>query len=136
MSRDTSKQTGEPKLHPDDLFDDRELAAAKDDRLAHAGIVDQLAVLATTVTMPSNIALYGPWGSGKSGLRTCSRTSSTAARVFASSGSTRSNTRTCRYGGTSSVLSQANSDVSSPSTTGSFTAAGPTPRSRSRRPPS
>ncbi|MER2204353.1 MAG: P-loop NTPase fold protein, partial [Rhodococcus sp. (in: high G+C Gram-positive bacteria)] len=68
MSRDTSKQTGEPKLHPDDLLDDRELAAAKDDRLAHAGIVDQLAVLATTVTMPSNIALYGPWGSGKSGI--------------------------------------------------------------------
>lgn len=68
MSRETSKQTGEPKLHPDDLLDDRELAVVKDDRLAHAGIVDQLAVLATTVTMPSNIALYGPWGSGKSGI--------------------------------------------------------------------
>lgn len=68
MSRGTSKQSGLPKLLPDDLLDDRELAAAKDDRLAHEGIVDQLAALATTVTMPSNIALYGPWGSGKSGI--------------------------------------------------------------------
>lgn len=68
MSRGTSGHTGMPKLHPDDLLDDRELAAAKDDRLAHEGIVDQLAALATTVTMPSNIALYGPWGSGKSGI--------------------------------------------------------------------
>lgn len=57
-----------PNLRSDDLVDDRELAAAKDDRLAHGGIVDQLAALATTVTTPSNIALYGPWGSGKSGM--------------------------------------------------------------------
>jgi len=49
-------------------LDDRELAAVKDDRLAHEGIVDQLAALATTVATPSNIALYGPWGSGKSGI--------------------------------------------------------------------
>ncbi|EWS82983.1 KAP family P-loop NTPase fold protein [Brachybacterium phenoliresistens] len=55
-------------LRPDDLVEDRELAAAEDDRLAHDGIVDQLAALATTVPTPSNIALYGPWGSGKSGI--------------------------------------------------------------------
>ncbi|MBM6620931.1 hypothetical protein JTF08_04865 [Micrococcaceae bacterium RIT802] len=55
-------------LQPDDLVDDRELAAVKDDRLAHEGIVDQLAAIATTVTTPSNVALYGPWGSGKSGI--------------------------------------------------------------------
>lgn len=56
------------ELHRDDLVDDRELAAVTDDRLAHAGIVDQLAALATSVQTPSNIALYGPWGSGKSGI--------------------------------------------------------------------
>lgn len=55
-------------LHIDDLVDDRELAASTDDRLAHEGIVDQLAALATSVKTPSNIALYGPWGSGKSGI--------------------------------------------------------------------
>lgn len=68
MSRGTSGHAGVYKLHSDDLVDDRELAAAKDDRLAHEGIVDQLAALATTVTTPSNVALYGPWGSGKSGI--------------------------------------------------------------------
>lgn len=55
-------------LHPDDLIDDRELAAVTDDRLAHGGIVDQLAALATSVQTPSNVALYAPWGSGKSGI--------------------------------------------------------------------
>ncbi|OLT44654.1 hypothetical protein BJF86_11925 [Serinicoccus sp. CNJ-927] len=68
MSRGSTGHVRVPNLHPDDLVDDRELAAAKDDRLAHEGIVDQLAALATTVTTPSNIALYGPWGSGKSGI--------------------------------------------------------------------
>lgn len=68
MSREPSGHVEVPKLHSDDLVDDRELAAAEDDQLAHAGIVDQLAALATTVTTPSNIALYGPWGSGKSGI--------------------------------------------------------------------
>lgn len=51
-----------------DLVDDRELADSDQDRLAHGGIVDQLAALSTTVNTPSNIALYGPWGSGKSGI--------------------------------------------------------------------
>lgn len=68
MSRGPSGHTGAPTLLPDDLLDDRELAAAEDDRLAHEGIVDQLAALVTTVSAPSNIALYGPWGSGKSGI--------------------------------------------------------------------
>lgn len=55
-------------LHKDDLIDDHELASVDDDRLAHAGIADQLAALVRTVKTPSNIALYGPWGSGKSGI--------------------------------------------------------------------
>lgn len=68
MSRGLSGHVGVANLHPDDLVDDRELAAVEDDRLAHAGIVDQLAELAVTIPTPSNIALYGPWGSGKSGI--------------------------------------------------------------------
>jgi hypothetical protein len=55
-------------LHAGDLIEDRELGSVEDDRLAHAGIVDQLVALVTTVPTPSNIALYGPWGSGKSGI--------------------------------------------------------------------
>lgn len=55
-------------LRPEDLIDDHELSSIDDDRLAHAGIADQLAALVRTVKTPSNIALYGPWGSGKSGI--------------------------------------------------------------------
>lgn len=68
MQRGTARRSGVSDLQPDDLLDDRELAAVEDDRLAHEGIVDQLAALARTVPTPSNIALYGPWGSGKSGI--------------------------------------------------------------------
>lgn len=55
-------------LQAEDLIDDHELATVDEDRLAHAGIADQLAALVRTVKTPSNIALYGPWGSGKSGI--------------------------------------------------------------------
>jgi hypothetical protein len=68
MSRGTSGDTQVLNLRADDLVEDRELAVAEDDRLAHEGIVDQLATLATTVATPANVALYGPWGSGKSGI--------------------------------------------------------------------
>ena len=68
MLRGTSGDTQVLNLRADDLVDDRELAVAEDDRLAHEGIVDQLAALATTVATPANVALYGPWGSGKSGI--------------------------------------------------------------------
>lgn len=67
MSR-KSPATASHHLHPDDLIDDREVTAPDEDRLAHQGIVDQLASLAIEVKTPSNIALYGPWGSGKSGI--------------------------------------------------------------------
>lgn len=65
--RETGK-AGTFHLHPEDLVDDRELAAVEDDRLGHEGIVRQLAALASAVGTPSNIALYGPWGSGKTGI--------------------------------------------------------------------
>lgn len=55
-------------LHPADLVEDREVYHTDGDKLAHAQIAKQLAELAVTVAMPSNIALYGPWGSGKSGI--------------------------------------------------------------------
>lgn len=51
-----------------ELIPDREVDAAENDRLAHGQIAQQLAELAATVPDRSNIALYGPWGSGKSGI--------------------------------------------------------------------
>ncbi|MFG2825036.1 P-loop NTPase fold protein [Kitasatospora sp. NPDC048365] len=56
------------QLRNTDLVQDREVAALDDDKLAHEHIADQLEQLVTTVPTPTNIALYGPWGSGKSGI--------------------------------------------------------------------
>lgn len=55
-------------LASDDVIEDRELRDADGDELAHRDIAHQLADLAKTVDPPVNIALYGPWGSGKSGI--------------------------------------------------------------------
>lgn len=55
-------------LKPGDLVDDRELRRADEDRFEHQRIADQLVELATSVETPTNIALYGPWGSGKTGI--------------------------------------------------------------------
>ncbi|MFD7645643.1 P-loop NTPase fold protein [Kitasatospora sp. NPDC059795] len=56
------------QLRNTDLVQDREVAALDEDKLAHEHIADQLEQLVTTVPTPTNIALYGPWGSGKSGI--------------------------------------------------------------------
>jgi hypothetical protein len=42
--------------------------AAVDDHLEYGRFVDQLARLVTEVTPPVNVALFGPWGSGKSSI--------------------------------------------------------------------
>lgn len=51
-----------------ELIDDREVAGLDEDRLGHDEVATQLAELVCSVPTPSNIALYGPWGSGKSGI--------------------------------------------------------------------
>ena len=51
-----------------ELIDDREVRAAEADRFRHADVAEELARLAVTVDTPANVALYGPWGSGKSGV--------------------------------------------------------------------
>lgn len=51
-----------------ELLEDREVSDPNEDRLDHQQIAEQLADLALSVPDPSNIALYGPWGSGKSGI--------------------------------------------------------------------
>jgi hypothetical protein len=77
-SRRTSGSHGVPDLDPlvsagvravpGELLSDREVADPADDRLGHQQLGQQLANLALSVPDPSNIALYGPWGSGKTGI--------------------------------------------------------------------
>jgi hypothetical protein len=55
-------------LEEGDLIDDVEIDEPADDRLSHMRIAAQLDALAATAPERSTIALYGPWGSGKSGI--------------------------------------------------------------------
>ncbi|MFE4415495.1 P-loop NTPase fold protein [Streptomyces sp. NPDC056821] len=55
-------------MEPDDLIRDREVDTVQGDRLAHSHIADQLYDVVLSVPMPTNIAVWGPWGSGKSGV--------------------------------------------------------------------
>ncbi|MFJ6126339.1 P-loop NTPase fold protein [Streptomyces griseoviridis] len=55
-------------MAPDDLVRDREVDSAQSDRLAHSHIADQLYDVVLSVPTPTNIAVWGPWGSGKSGV--------------------------------------------------------------------
>jgi len=49
-----------------ELVDDRALQGADQDRLQHEDVVDELEQLVCATEVPASIALYGPWGSGKS----------------------------------------------------------------------
>ncbi len=51
-----------------ELIDSRALASASDDRFRHADLVAELVALVRTVPTPANVALFAPWGSGKSGM--------------------------------------------------------------------
>lgn len=56
------------ELEPDELVDDRALERADGDRFRHLDVITELAQLVTATEMPANIALFAPWGSGKSGI--------------------------------------------------------------------
>lgn len=57
-----------PELHDQELIDDRALERASDDRFRHGDFADELAALVRKVATPANIALFAPWGTGKTGL--------------------------------------------------------------------
>ncbi|MGW0818044.1 KAP family P-loop NTPase fold protein [Streptomyces viridiviolaceus] len=61
-------QRDNSRLESDDLIQDREVDDAKGDRLAHSHIADQLYDVVLSVPTPTNVAVWGPWGSGKSGV--------------------------------------------------------------------
>ena len=52
----------------DQLVEDREVTASADDRFRHEDVVSQLADLVESAATPSSIALYAPWGAGKSSI--------------------------------------------------------------------
>lgn len=56
------------ELAEEELVDDRALAKEDQDRFGHKDFAVELANMVTTVKTPANIALFAPWGSGKSGL--------------------------------------------------------------------
>ncbi|MGW4034508.1 KAP family P-loop NTPase fold protein [Streptomyces sp. NPDC004838] len=56
------------QLVPEDLIQDSEVGGPEDDQLAHLHLAEQLQHLALSVPTPTNIAVWGPWGSGKSGV--------------------------------------------------------------------
>jgi hypothetical protein len=69
----TTKHQGPPDTSSDDLLDDelvdsRALEAITEDRFRHTDLVAELAALVCTVPTPANVALFAPWGSGKSGM--------------------------------------------------------------------
>jgi KAP family P-loop domain len=51
-----------------ELIDDRAIATTDEDELRHAGFAEELAELVRSVAAPANVALFGSWGAGKSGL--------------------------------------------------------------------
>lgn len=66
-----------------ELIPDREVSSAENDQLGHGQIAQQLAELAATAPDRSNIALYGAWGSGKSGIGNLLRTDIDSRRGLA-----------------------------------------------------
>lgn len=69
LTGQAESQPGEPLiLQPDDIVPDSALAAGDTDRFDHEAIAGRIAELACGAQPPINIALFGPWGSGKSSI--------------------------------------------------------------------
>ena len=57
-----------PILVPDDIVPDSALARVNEDQFDHEAIAGRIAELACGAKPPVNIALFGPWGAGKSSV--------------------------------------------------------------------
>lgn len=67
QSRDGQSEE-QPRSLKDALIPDHALHDATGDALGHDAFAEVIADLVVTVESPSNVALFGPWGSGKSSL--------------------------------------------------------------------
>ncbi len=63
-------ETPEKVLHADDVIPDGRLLPKSEDLLDHRAIAHGVADLAVSVSAPTNIALFGAWGAGKSSVYT------------------------------------------------------------------
>ena len=67
----TSPDAGEEaRLRAGDLIPDHALTEREPDEFKHAEIAERVAELVTIADPPLNVALFGPWGSGKSSFAT------------------------------------------------------------------
>ncbi len=57
-----------PPLSDADLIPDSAVSTSLEDEFEHEQIADRRAQLVSSVETPSTVALYGPWGSGKSSI--------------------------------------------------------------------
>lgn len=55
-------------VESEDLIPDRRLKQATEDKLEHEALARSLAEIALVAETPTNVALFGPWGSGKSSV--------------------------------------------------------------------
>lgn len=65
---DGKQDDGFPPVKAVDLISDRALEAAEQDEFRHQTLADRVADLVTEADAPLNVALFGPWGSGKSSI--------------------------------------------------------------------
>jgi hypothetical protein len=57
-----------PRLVDGELVDDRSVEAVDADRFNHGDFATELAGIVCSTPTPASIALFGPWGAGKSGI--------------------------------------------------------------------
>lgn len=62
--------SNEASLRKGDLIPDHALTGREPDEFKHTEIAERVAELVTTADPPLNVALFGPWGSGKSSFAT------------------------------------------------------------------
>ncbi|WP_199255712.1 P-loop NTPase fold protein [Mycolicibacterium mengxianglii] len=55
-------------VESEDLIPDRRLKQATEDKLEHEALARSVAEIALVAETPTNVALFGPWGSGKSSV--------------------------------------------------------------------
>jgi hypothetical protein len=78
-----SRELRQALVDPEDLVPDRRLKETGEDKLEHDAIARSVAEIAMVAEAPTNIALFGPWGSGKSSVYSMIETHLKALRADA-----------------------------------------------------
>lgn len=62
------KQNIMKEANDNELIHDQEVKNIKEDKLGHRAIAEELLTLCKMVATPATVSLFGPWGSGKTGI--------------------------------------------------------------------